>query len=258
MQYMKKCSKCGEVKNSSEFSKQSDKPSGLRSHCKVCTRNWNLKYYKKIYSRTNIESPKKKRCSLCKEVKNSSEFPKNKGLLSGLSSWCRPCESIKTKERYDRLRGRAVIETPIQKRCPKCKKIRKCNDFYKDKTSVDGLDTRCKECKAKDFLIHYKNDPDWARNKGYLARYKITLSEVKNRLNSQGGACAICGVNIEGEDDFGRLAIRVDHDHKTSLVRGLLCVNCNRGLGCFFDNPDFLLAAINYITKSNYTLACRR
>jgi len=43
-------------------------------------------------------------------------------------------------------------------------------------------------------------------------------------LALQGGGCAICGGHPRTE------RLHVDHDHKTSEVRGLLCSACNREL----------------------------
>ena len=34
---------------------------------------------------------------------------------------------------------------------------------------------------------------------------------------------------------------------KTNKIRGLLCSNCNRGLGHFKDNIDILKSAIKYL-----------
>jgi hypothetical protein len=40
----------------------------------------------------------------------------------------------------------------------------------------------------------------------------------------------------------------VDHGHETGEVRGLLCSNCNLGLGYFKDNPKYLEGAIKYLS----------
>lgn len=41
----------------------------------------------------------------------------------------------------------------------------------------------------------------------------------------------------------------ISSDHQTSIVRGLLCGECNRGLGLFMDNIDILIKAIEYLKK---------
>ena len=57
------------------------------------------------------------------------------------------------------------------------------------------------------------------------------------------GKCMICGDSQTGR----KLAI--DHCHQTGKMRGVLCHHCNVGLGHFRDNPDLLLAAINYLKQ---------
>jgi hypothetical protein len=41
--------------------------------------------------------------------------------------------------------------------------------------------------------------------------------------------------------------MHIDHDHKTGLVRGLLCKHCNQGLGHFRDSTTFLHNAVGYL-----------
>jgi hypothetical protein len=69
-------------------------------------------------------------------------------------------------------------------------------------------------------------------------RYGIGADEFDELVRQQGGVCAICGRD-EPE--------HVDHSHDTGEVRGILCFNCNGGLGQFRDSIDALRAAAAYL-----------
>ncbi|GGK67020.1 hypothetical protein Ppa06_23700 [Planomonospora parontospora subsp. parontospora] len=76
------------------------------------------------------------------------------------------------------------------------------------------------------------------RNYRLRHRYGITEAEADRMHAEQGGLCAICR---EGE------AEHVDHCHETGRVRGLLCFNCNNGLGHFRDDLRVMDLAVLYL-----------
>lgn len=59
-------------------------------------------------------------------------------------------------------------------------------------------------------------------------------------VERQAGCCAICGQPSK---------LVVDHCHASGEVRGLLCDDCNVGLGRYDDDPERLLAAAAYLLK---------
>jgi hypothetical protein len=78
-----------------------------------------------------------------------------------------------------------------------------------------------------------------------LKTRRITESEYLNMWSKQEGKCAICGIP-EHRCSKGKLFI--DHNHVTNKVRGLLCSNCNSGIGFLKDNIGTLLKAIEYLS----------
>jgi hypothetical protein len=91
-------------------------------------------------------------------------------------------------------------------------------------------------------------DPKKRREAAWKRKYGISGEDYEAFLKSQNGVCAICSThNVGGRHKF----FHVDHNHKTRKVRGLLCSNCNRGLGLFKDDPKVLKKAIEYLNKSN-------
>ena len=73
----------------------------------------------------------------------------------------------------------------------------------------------------------------------------MTVEQFEQMFTDQGGRCAICGT-----DDFQGKRPHVDHCHTTGVIRGLLCVRCNQGLGNFRDSPAQLRAAIAYLERT--------
>jgi hypothetical protein len=77
------------------------------------------------------------------------------------------------------------------------------------------------------------------------SKYGLEPDHKEQLFAAQGGACYICRYA------FGQKTgdMKVDHDHDTGEVRGLLCDLCNRGLGMFRDNITNLNKAISYLAR---------
>lgn len=71
-------------------------------------------------------------------------------------------------------------------------------------------------------------------------------------LKDQNGVCKICNKPETTVDKRNgkTIDLSIDHDHKTGVVRGLLCSKCNKGIGYFNDNPELIIVAANYIKQS--------
>lgn len=81
-----------------------------------------------------------------------------------------------------------------------------------------------------------------------MRQYGLTEAERAAIFSDQGGLCAICRkAPSEGKGSWNGKALHIDHDHEFDYVRGMLCSNCNRGLGCFQDSTDLLAAAGRYL-----------
>jgi hypothetical protein len=88
--------------------------------------------------------------------------------------------------------------------------------------------------------LYYSNNRDRQRQWRMKKKYGMEKEEFDRYLLEQGGRCAVC----QGQDK-----LCVDHDHETLDVRGLLCGNCNTGIGMLGDSIDGLERALKYMRQ---------
>ncbi len=159
------------------------------------------------------------------------------------------------------------------RQCTSCKEAKPIKDFYKGKV-------RCKACLNAQVMAYQRTEAgketrkrafkkwregnlelaremsrdsnrkgrarDPRRYKSYelKSRYGISLEEYEDILAKQNGRCAICGV----QEPRGMGMFHVDHCHDTSKVRGLLCNECNMGIGKLKDSADLTARATQYLS----------
>lgn len=88
-----------------------------------------------------------------------------------------------------------------------------------------------------------------ARNYGVSGAFVLAMWEAQDRR------CAICGreltrLSAMSSEVAQRATVpRIDHDHETGEVRGLLCDGCNKGIGTLGEDPDILRRAADYLER---------
>jgi len=151
------------------------------------------------------------------------------------------------------------------KTCNKCQISKPLSEFDKRADSKDGHRNQCRQCLNSIKSLWKRNNPEvcknyntlWRKNNPqkvlkssmqshYKKEYGITIEQKATMVAKQNNQCAICCKSFELPRD-----IHVDHSHSTGKVRGILCSNCNTGLGKFQDKLLFLEAAIKYLKENN-------
>lgn len=92
-----------------------------------------------------------------------------------------------------------------------------------------------------------------AHARAIFTRYGITGEDYNRLYEFQQGKCALCRW---ATGKTRRLS--VDHDHRTGLVRGLLCRPCNDLLGFIRDNPEYFRRGIDYLDAPPWARLNRR
>jgi hypothetical protein len=164
-------------------------------------------------------------CSACHEVKSDEEFwRKRKGSDARLSR-CIPCQKAAWKASQERRRrgermqtGRRPRPVPAGTRwCSVCKQPLPLERFA-------GEERTCRVCKHQRHLAR---------------KYGLSMEEYRRMDSEQGGMCACCKA---------RPHRYVDHDHKTGVVRGLLCPRCNTAVGYLETHPMIYEQAAAYLS----------
>jgi hypothetical protein len=126
----------------------------------------------------------------------------------------------------------------MARRCPRCGETKPLPDFARNRSTKSGYGAYCKPCHNS--VVAENRQKNHGGNRAFWLnrRYRVDAAQVAWMILQQGGVCALCG---SGKPEH------VDHDHRTKRVRGILCFNCNRGLGKFADDVELMSRAVDYL-----------
>ena len=148
---------------------------------------------------------------------------------------------------------RALIDGDIETLlCKLCYERKHVSNFHKDSSSPRGHAYYCKPCateKSRAWHFEHKGKALYKtkRQESYFkTKYNISKEVRDQMLVEQDNKCAICRLSLSSNGSH----THTDHNHQTGKIRGILCTNCNRGLGHFNDSGDNLQAAIEYLRRN--------
>jgi len=177
---------------------------------------------------------RQKSCHKCGEVKFLHEFRKASRGQESHEKKCMQCTKPEPKE----------------KKCLGCGEVFPV-DVFRRKNNTRHLKSRCLPCtqkQKKSVLTSEQRKKHTLKNS-----YGITLNHYNDMLERQSGRCLICDckfdMSYKPKGGSGAKSPCVDHCHTTGKIRGLLCSNCNKGIGCLKENISILSRAIQYIAN---------
>lgn len=119
------------------------------------------------------------------------------------------------------------------KKCTKCSEVKPLSAFYW-RAARSTYYPECKDC--RDTV---------ARAHALRRKYGLTVEAYEQMKSARDGCCDICK-----EPERQNKDLAVDHCHSTGKVRGLLCSNCNTGIGKLRDDPAVIRSAADYLERT--------
>lgn len=213
-----KCTKCDNFKTPEEFALCKSNPRGRHSYCKACMSEYMSN------KRLKVDHPPRS----CEAPDCDIEFvPKDVR-----KRFC----SIKCKQRTRNARIQAGINAA------KIGKICAAETCDNDISHMRGDAKWCSDACAM-----RERSPELRRKYRLSSMYGMAIEDYDHMIKTQGDKCAICK-RSDPNSKYNQW--HIDHCHETGVIRGILCSTCNVGLGNFYDNPDLLLAAAQYLIQS--------
>jgi hypothetical protein len=228
------CPRCEQIKSISAFGRNRANKSGLADYCRPChnrvmadnktknhgsTRSYLLKlrYGLTEEAVAEIADRQARRCLICLHARPLHvDHDHSTGEIRGLL--CFRCNGALGQFRDDSEVMRRAVD--YLERMPVLSRPPQTTSRESSRETTRG---------QRKSLRHYR----------LTQRYRIGERDVERLIERQGGLCLICRKTAP---------TAVDHDHVTAAVRGILCGDCNTGMGQLRDNPWVLRRAIEYLT----------
>lgn len=148
--------------------------------------------------------------------------------------------------------------------CPQCSQNLPLSEYSKSSSTQHGYQSFCKACMYRRHKLwcarpgnkekmaarlrkERAKDPERFRDYDLRSRMKLKPGTYQEMYARQNGKCAICERPNGGQR--GKYRFHVDHCHDSGTIRGLLCHNCNVGIGNLKHSEKLMLKAVEYLRR---------
>lgn len=177
-----------------------------------------------------------KKCSVCKLEKPLTDYRKDKSRKDGIHKTCNSCNASIQRDWYQRNKAKA--QANANKRYQENKEAISAKRKQDRKNNPE----KYKTARKKQYSPTKRKEYAWKR----AGIKDMDYDRYLLMLEKQNHCCDICNKHIS---EINRTHFDVDHDHNTGKVRGLLCTQCNSGIGKLQDSVSILSAALNYLKR---------
>lgn len=230
----KRCPGCGETKPVDLFHRHRRYPDGRQYYCKDCQRLAHRRTALKNAGR-GVRGDGEKRCSVCGEMRQRTDFGVDRSRKDGRSYYCKECIAVRklaTARARRAKRIQQLVESPSDtKRCKGCGEVKTVMEFTQNLWVVGGREHRCRDCRrpvirAASDKWRRENPEEWSlQNREHVRRRKarersasaapVDLAKV---LEEHGMVCHICGDPIT--ETRGTKPLSLTFDHVVPIARG--------------------------------------
>lgn len=145
-----------------------------------------------LKGKKKMKTPKTKICTKCGKRKKLEEYYEYKSCVSGVGGACKKCISDKGRKKREQL---AMIRKanwkpyciPLKKRCTKCGKEKKMEEYHKFCRAKDGRKNRCISCIAEDTKFYRLKYPEELRRRKheYGVKNKVAIAVHAKMFRSE-------------------------------------------------------------------------
>lgn len=153
------------------------------------------------------------------------------------SYYCKPCNQQYLKKYNEKRKEARRIAKDERQKARLSSPCYNCGVNPRITTSHGELRAYCSECQSA-----------FRRDNHLWKRYRITIKDYEDMMESQGWKCPICDEHFDESSPPV-----IDHCHEVGNIksgfRGILHTSCNSAVGMLKENPESAIRASNYIAS---------